>query len=72
MNFFHSSKHLIFPFLVVLMRIFFGGGWLLAGITKITDKGWFRQHRSSTRTLLSTYVFLMLICIIMSFLASRL
>lgn len=43
MNFFHSSKHHIFPFLVVLMRISFGGGWLLAGITKITDKGWFRQ-----------------------------
>ncbi|MGG0753388.1 DoxX family membrane protein [Brevibacillus laterosporus] len=43
MNFFYSFKHHIFSFLVVLMRIAFGGGWLLAGVTKFTDKGWFRQ-----------------------------
>ncbi|AUM63310.1 hypothetical protein C0R09_01395 [Brevibacillus laterosporus] len=43
MNFSHSFKQYIFPFLVVLMRMAFGGGWLLAGVTKITDKGWFRE-----------------------------
>ncbi|MCF6139066.1 DoxX family membrane protein [Pseudalkalibacillus berkeleyi] len=26
---------------ILLMRILFGFGWMLAGITKITDKGWF-------------------------------
>ncbi|QDX92232.1 DoxX family membrane protein [Brevibacillus laterosporus] len=56
MNFFHSSKHHIFPFLVVLMRISFGGGWLLAGITKITDKGWFRQPSVFLQDYLETAV----------------
>ena len=32
-----------FRFLVIVMRIFFGVGWLLAGITKITDKAWFSK-----------------------------
>jgi thiosulfate dehydrogenase [quinone] large subunit len=36
----HSS---LFPFLIALMRILFGIGWLLAGITKITEKLWFKE-----------------------------
>ncbi|MEW9674545.1 hypothetical protein [Ammoniphilus sp. 3BR4] len=31
------------PSLVVLMRILFGLGWLLAGITKIVGKTWFSE-----------------------------
>ncbi|WP_142247997.1 DoxX family membrane protein [Alkalihalobacterium alkalinitrilicum] len=30
-------------FLFVLMRILFGVGWLLAGVTKITEKFWFKE-----------------------------
>jgi uncharacterized membrane protein YphA (DoxX/SURF4 family) len=33
----------IFGSLVVLMRVLFGVGWFLAGITKITGKGWFSE-----------------------------
>lgn len=33
----------LFKSLVVLMRVLFGVAWLLAGITKITDKAWFSQ-----------------------------
>jgi thiosulfate dehydrogenase (quinone) large subunit len=33
----------LYPSLIVLMRILFGVGWLLAGVTKITDKLWFNQ-----------------------------
>ncbi|WP_157801024.1 DoxX family membrane protein [Bacillus solitudinis] len=33
----------LFPYLVVLMRVLFGLGWLLAGVTKITDKLWFKE-----------------------------
>ena len=40
-------KKLIFNFLVVLMRVLFGLGWLLAGLTKITGKtgevSWYDQ-----------------------------
>ncbi|AJS60486.1 DoxX family membrane protein [Paenibacillus sp. IHBB 10380] len=43
MNFSHVLKHHVFLFFVVLMRVSFGVGWLLAGITKITEKGWFEQ-----------------------------
>ncbi|WP_335869912.1 hypothetical protein [Bacillus sp. 2205SS5-2] len=32
-----------FSSLIVLMRILFGVGWLLAGITKITEKLWFKE-----------------------------
>jgi len=32
-----------FQVLVILMRVLFGFGWLLAGITKITEKSWFSQ-----------------------------
>lgn len=33
----------LFPSLIVLMRLLFGLGWLLAGITKITDLLWFNK-----------------------------
>nr|WP_263327031.1 DoxX family membrane protein [Neobacillus sp. Marseille-Q6967] len=33
----------LFPSLIVLMRVLFGVGWLLAGVTKITDKLWFSE-----------------------------
>ncbi|MBO1514929.1 DoxX family membrane protein [Metabacillus bambusae] len=33
----------LFPSLIVLMRILFGVGWLLAGVTKITEKLWFNE-----------------------------
>ncbi|WP_409252394.1 hypothetical protein V1502_20255 [Bacillus sp. SCS-153A] len=33
----------LFPLLIVLTRILFGIGWLLAGITKITEKLWFKE-----------------------------
>ncbi|MGO4886176.1 hypothetical protein ACJ2A9_00330 [Anaerobacillus sp. MEB173] len=32
-----------FPYLIVLMRVLFGTGWLLAGVTKITEKLWFKE-----------------------------
>lgn len=39
-----SMKHVgLFPALIVLMRVLFGVGWLLAGVTKITDKLWFHE-----------------------------
>ncbi|MDR6225671.1 hypothetical protein [Desmospora profundinema] len=33
----------IVQFLVTVMRILFGVGWLMAGVTKITEKEWFSQ-----------------------------
>jgi thiosulfate dehydrogenase (quinone) large subunit len=36
-------KARLFPSLVVLMRVLFGIGWLLAGVTKITEKLWFKE-----------------------------
>src|SRR4051794_36285612 len=33
----------LFPSLIVLMRVLFGLGWLLAGVTKITKKLWFKE-----------------------------
>jgi thiosulfate dehydrogenase [quinone] large subunit len=33
----------LFPSLIVLMRVLFGVGWLLAGVTKITEKLWFKE-----------------------------
>jgi thiosulfate dehydrogenase [quinone] large subunit len=37
-------KHInVFPSLIVLMRVLFGIGWLLAGITKLTEKSWFDE-----------------------------
>jgi thiosulfate dehydrogenase (quinone) large subunit len=33
----------MFPSLIVLMRVLFGLGWLLAGVTKITEKLWFKE-----------------------------
>ncbi len=33
----------LFLSLIVLMRILFGVGWLLAGVTKITEKSWFKD-----------------------------
>ncbi|WP_338452487.1 DoxX family membrane protein [Niallia oryzisoli] len=33
----------LFPSLIVLMRVLFGLGWLLAGVTKITEKLWFKE-----------------------------
>jgi thiosulfate dehydrogenase [quinone] large subunit len=32
-----------FSSLIVLMRVLFGMGWLLAGVTKITEKLWFKE-----------------------------
>ncbi|GEB31968.1 thiosulfate dehydrogenase [quinone] large subunit [Brevibacillus sp. 1238] len=32
-----------FPYLVLLMRILFGVGWFLAGLTKITEKSWYSK-----------------------------
>ncbi|WP_163538810.1 TQO small subunit DoxD [Gracilibacillus sp. YIM 98692] len=29
--------------LIVLMRVLFGTGWLLAGVTKLTEKSWFKE-----------------------------
>lgn len=34
-----QSKSLI----IFVMRLLFGFGWLLAGITKVTEKGWFAE-----------------------------
>jgi thiosulfate dehydrogenase [quinone] large subunit len=33
----------LFPSLIVLLRVLFGVGWLLAGVTKITEKLWFKE-----------------------------
>jgi thiosulfate dehydrogenase [quinone] large subunit len=33
----------LFSSLIVLMRVLFGVGWLLAGLTKITEKLWFKE-----------------------------
>jgi thiosulfate dehydrogenase (quinone) large subunit len=33
----------LFPCLIVLIRVLFGMGWLLAGVTKITEKLWFKE-----------------------------
>ncbi|MCG7406905.1 DoxX family membrane protein [Paenibacillus sp. ACRRX] len=54
MSFSQVWKQHFFTFAVVLMRISFGVGWLLAGITKITDKGWFRQPSVFLRHYLET------------------
>jgi len=34
----------LFPLLIVLTRVLFGMGWLLAGVTKITEKLWFKEQ----------------------------
>jgi thiosulfate dehydrogenase (quinone) large subunit len=39
----NTNKIGLFPFLIVLMRILFGIGWLLAGVTKITEKSWIKE-----------------------------
>lgn len=33
----------LFPSLIILIRVLFGVGWLLAGVTKITEKLWFKE-----------------------------
>ena len=33
----------LFSSLIVLMRVLFGVGWLLAGLTKFTEKLWFKE-----------------------------
>jgi thiosulfate dehydrogenase [quinone] large subunit len=33
----------VFSTLIVLMRVLFGIGWLLAGVTKLTEKSWFKE-----------------------------
>ncbi|WP_349409906.1 hypothetical protein [Pseudalkalibacillus sp. SCS-8] len=33
----------LLTYLVISMRVLFGAGWSLAGITKITGKGWFAE-----------------------------
>ncbi|MFJ5763167.1 hypothetical protein ACIQAA_29460 [Neobacillus sp. NPDC093182] len=33
----------LFPSLIVLTRVLYGMGWLLAGVTKITEKLWFKE-----------------------------
>lgn len=47
-----NKKGWLFPSLVVSMRVLFGVGWLLAGITKITEKLWFQEPG----VFLSTYL----------------
>jgi thiosulfate dehydrogenase (quinone) large subunit len=39
----NTKKIGLFPLLIVLMRILFGIGWLLAGVTKITEKSWIKE-----------------------------
>ncbi|HTG68556.1 MAG TPA: hypothetical protein VL921_04790 [Candidatus Udaeobacter sp.] len=34
---------IILPIIFIAMRVLFGFGWLLAGVTKITDKAWFSE-----------------------------
>ncbi|MFC0561232.1 TQO small subunit DoxD [Halalkalibacter alkalisediminis] len=41
MKFFRNIE--VLPSLIVLMRVLFGLGWLLAGVTKLTEKSWFKQ-----------------------------
>ncbi|MDR7238831.1 DoxX family membrane protein [Neobacillus drentensis] len=36
-------KKVVLQLLVTIMRILFGVGWLLAGVTKITEKHWFSE-----------------------------
>lgn len=38
-----KTKVRFFPFLIVLLRVLFGIGWLLAGVTKIFEKLWFKE-----------------------------
>ena len=38
-----GGKLIIFQSLVLIMRILFGMGWLMAGVTKITGKAWFSE-----------------------------
>ncbi|MDP4551157.1 DoxX family membrane protein [Alkalihalobacillus macyae] len=38
-----NEKVGFFSFLIVLIRMLFGVGWLLAGVTKITEKSWFKE-----------------------------
>lgn len=38
-----NKKRWLFPSLIVLMRVLFGLGWLLAGVTKISEKLWFKE-----------------------------
>jgi thiosulfate dehydrogenase [quinone] large subunit len=38
-----NKKRWLFLSLIVLMRVLFGIGWLLAGVTKITEKSWFKE-----------------------------
>ncbi|WP_246040152.1 DoxX family membrane protein [Ectobacillus funiculus] len=38
-----NKKRWLFPSLIVLMRVLFGVGWLLAGVTKISEKLWFKE-----------------------------
>lgn len=33
----------LFPTLIIFIRVLFGIGWLLAGVTKITEKSWFKE-----------------------------
>ncbi|WP_332692303.1 hypothetical protein [Halalkalibacter lacteus] len=38
------SKNIrVLPSLIVLMRVLFGIGWLLAGVTKLTERSWFKE-----------------------------
>ncbi len=38
-----NKKRWLFPSLIVLIRVLFGVGWLLAGVTKISEKLWFKE-----------------------------
>jgi thiosulfate dehydrogenase (quinone) large subunit len=38
-----NKKRWLFSSLIVLMRVLFGIGWLLAGVTKISEKLWFKK-----------------------------
>ncbi|MCQ6277337.1 DoxX family membrane protein [Bacillus sp. V3B] len=38
-----NKKRWLFPSLIVLIRVLFGVGWLLAGVTKVSEKLWFKE-----------------------------
>lgn len=38
-----QTEKMIFQSLIILIRVLFGFGWLLAGVTKISNKSWFNE-----------------------------
>ncbi|QFT91132.1 hypothetical protein FIU87_20990 [Bacillus sp. THAF10] len=48
------KKGWMFPIVIVFMRVLFGVGWLLAGVTKISDKLWFKKPGEFLTTYLNS------------------